>query len=116
MAAAAIVLAPFVLIPQLFIDASVFVAPRTWLLGVGVGVLSSAVPYALDQLVLTAVGQARFALLLALLPATAAVIGATVLQQRQSIVEITGIALVMLALAVSASPPRHPPPEPPAPL
>jgi inner membrane transporter RhtA len=33
MAAAAIVLAPFVLIPQIFLDASVFAAPRTWLLG-----------------------------------------------------------------------------------
>ncbi|MEH3156322.1 MAG: EamA family transporter [Gordonia paraffinivorans] len=40
-----------------------------------VGVLSSAVPYVLDQVVLTRVGRARFALLLALLPVTAAVVG-----------------------------------------
>jgi inner membrane transporter RhtA len=79
-------------------------------------VLSSAIPYALDQLVHTTVGRARFALMLALLPATAAVVGATVLHQHPSIVEITGIALVMLAPAVTANPVRQPPPEPPAPL
>ncbi|MFI8973623.1 EamA family transporter [Nocardia asteroides] len=116
MAAAALLLAPFVLIPQLAIDAAVFADPRTWLLGLGVGVLSSAVPYALDQVVLTAVGRARFALLLALLPATAAVVGALALHQRLTPPELTGIALVMLALTISALPTRTPAPEPPAPL
>ena len=42
---------------------------------VGVGVLSSVVPYVLDQIVLRRVGQARFAVLLALLPATATIVG-----------------------------------------
>ncbi|MGW6422062.1 EamA family transporter [Nocardia sp. NPDC055053] len=116
MAAAAVLLAPLVLIPQLAVDAAVFADPRTWLLGLGVGVLSSAVPYALDQVVLTAVGRARFALLLALLPATATVVGALALSQRLTIQELTGIALVMLALTVSALPTRQPAPEPPAPL
>ncbi len=116
MAAAAVSLAPFVLVPQLVIDATVFADPRTWLLGLGVGVLSSAVPYALDQVVLTAVGRARFALLLALLPATATVVGAIALAQRPSTVELAGIALVMLALTISALPTRQAAPEPPAPL
>ncbi|MFC8386150.1 DMT family transporter [Nocardia sp. NPDC057272] len=116
MAAAAVLLAPFVLIPQLTIDAAVFADPRTWLLGLGVGVLSSAVPYALDQVVLTAVGRARFALLLALLPATATVVGAIALAQRPTLLELAGIALVMLALTISALPTRHAAPEPPAPL
>ena len=43
--------------------------------GPGVGVLSSVVPYVLDQVVLRRVGTARFAVLLALLPATATVVG-----------------------------------------
>ncbi|MEV0060613.1 EamA family transporter [Nocardia sp. NPDC050718] len=116
MAAAAALLAPFVLVPQLAIDPSVFADPRTWLFGLGVGVLSSAVPYALDQVVLTAVGRARFALLLALLPATATVVGAIALAQRPTALELTGIALVMLALTISALPARQPTPEPPAPL
>lgn len=116
MAAAAVLLAPFVLVPQVAIDASVFADPRTWLLGLGVGVLSSAIPYALDQVVLTAIGRARFALLLALLPATAAVVGAITLSQRLSVAELAGIALVMLALTITALPTRQATPEPPAPL
>ncbi|MEU4319267.1 EamA family transporter [Nocardia fluminea] len=116
MAAAAVLLAPFVLIPQLVIDAAVFADPRTWLLGLGVGLLSSAVPYALDQVVLTAVGRARFALLLALLPATATVVGAIALAQRPTTLELVGIALVMVALTISAVPTRRAAPEPPAPL
>ena len=41
-----------------------------------VGVLSSAVPYALEQVAMRRLPRARFALLLALLPATAAIVGA----------------------------------------
>lgn len=68
------------------------------------GVLSTAIPYALDQRVLTDIRRARFALLLALLPTTAAVVGATMLAQRPSLAEVAGIALVVLALLISARP------------
>jgi inner membrane transporter RhtA len=106
---AAVVLAPLLVSIQLATDASVFADPRTWLLGAGVGVLSTAIPYALDQRVLPDIGRARFALLLALLPTTAAVVGALMLAQRPSLAEITGITLVVLALLVSA---RSVPPAP----
>ena len=102
MVAAAVVLAVPLLLPQLLENASVFAEPRTWLLGIGVGVLSTAVPYALDQVVLTRVGRARFALLLALLPVTAAIVGAVVLAQRPTLAEAVGIALVVAALVISA--------------
>ncbi len=102
MALASLMLAPLLLGLQFAADASVFADPRTWLLGVGIGVLSSAIPYALDQRVLARVGRERFALLLALLPATAAVVGAVVLAQRPTVGEVAGIALVMLALVVTA--------------
>jgi inner membrane transporter RhtA len=102
MASAAVLLAVPLLLGQLLDDAAVFAEPRTWLLGFGIGVLSTAVPYALDQVVLTRVGRARFALLLALLPATAAVVGATLLSQAPTVAEAIGIAMVMAALAVSA--------------
>lgn len=102
MAAAAVLLAAPLLAHQVVSDPSTFAEPRTWLLAVGVGVLSTAIPYALDQVVLTAVGRARFALLLALLPATAAVIGALLLAQRPTLAEVAGIALVMVALVISA--------------
>ncbi|MFJ9368706.1 EamA family transporter [Nocardia sp. NPDC101769] len=103
MAAAALLLAPILVTRQCVLAPAAFADPGTWLLGVGVGVLSSAVPYALDQLVLGTVGRARFALLLALLPATAAVIGAVALAQRPAVPELAGIALVMVALTLSAT-------------
>jgi inner membrane transporter RhtA len=90
------------LVSQLLSDAAVFADPRTWLLGLGIGVLSTAVPYALDQVVLTRVGRARFALLLALLPVTAATVGAVVLAQRPTLAEAVGVALVAVALVITA--------------
>ncbi|MCF6390382.1 EamA family transporter [Mycobacterium sp. MBM] len=102
MAVAAVVLAVPLLGGQLLDDPSVFADSRTWLFGFGVGVLSTAVPYAIDQFVLTRISRARFALLLALLPATAAVVGAVVLHQVPTAAEVGGIALVMAALSVSA--------------
>ena len=65
-----------------------------------VGILSSAVPYALEQVAMRRLPRARFALLLALLPATAAVVGAIVLGQVPSVVEAAGIALVVAASLV----------------
>lgn len=102
MAAAAVLLTAPLLARQTLSDASVFAEPRTWLLGIAVGVLSTAVPYALDQVVLARIGRARFALLLALLPVTAAVVGALVLAQRPTLAEAAGIAMVVGALVVSA--------------
>ncbi|WP_163568955.1 EamA family transporter [Fodinicola feengrottensis] len=68
-----------------------------------VGLLSTAVPYALDQIVFRRVGRARFALLQSMLPATAAVVGVLVLRQIPSPPELVGVALVVLAVATSAS-------------
>ena len=104
MAIGAAVSAPFVLIPQARIDSSVFLDSRTWLLGAAIGLLATAIPYALDQVALKIVGRATFALLLALLPATATVIGITVLLQTPSVTELLGIGLVVLALLVGARP------------
>lgn len=99
---AAMLLAPAILVPQAAIDASVFADPRTWLLGLCIGLLSTAIPYVLDQLVFVQIGSAKFALLLALLPLTATLIGVVVLHQIPTMPEITGIALVVVALLLSA--------------
>ena len=74
-----------------------FAAP--WLLAacVGVGLASSVVPYALEQIAMRRLPRARFALLLSLLPATAAVVGAVVLGQVPHPAEALGIALVVAA-------------------
>ncbi len=68
--------------------------------GLSLGVLSNAVPYALDQVVLRRVGPSTFALLIALLPATAAVVGYLVLGQVLAAAEIAGVGLVVVAVAV----------------
>ncbi|MPY92447.1 MAG: EamA family transporter [Acidimicrobiia bacterium] len=64
-----------------------------------VGVLSNVVPYGLDQVILHRLRPEQFALLLALLPATAAVVGAVALRQVPSVLESVGIGLVAAAVA-----------------
>jgi inner membrane transporter RhtA len=96
MAVAAVVYAPF-LVPfasSAFSDAGLLFEC------LAVGVLSSVVPYGLDQLAMRRVERARFALLLALLPATAAIIGGIVLGQVPRPAEFAGIALVVVATAL----------------
>jgi inner membrane transporter RhtA len=74
--------------------------PLVVLLAVGVGVLSSVVPYVIDQVVLRRLGQARFAVLLALLPATATAVGLVALAQIPNLLEGVGIAAVVAAVAL----------------
>lgn len=68
--------------------------------GVGVGVTSSVIPYVCDQLAMARLPRASFALLLALLPATASLIGALVLHQVPGPRESLGIALVAVGVAL----------------
>ncbi|MGH7155452.1 MAG: EamA family transporter [Acetobacteraceae bacterium] len=68
--------------------------------GIGVGVSSSVIPYVCDQLAMARLPRASFALLLSLLPATAAVVGFVVLRQVPSTGEIAGIALVAAGVAL----------------
>jgi len=65
-----------------------------------VGVSSSVIPYVCDQLAMARLPRASFALLLSLLPATAAVVGLVVLRQVPSGVEVAGIALVVVGVAL----------------
>ena len=67
-----------------------------------VGVASSVVPYALEQLAMRRLARHRFAVMLALLPATAAVMGAVVLGQVPSAADAGGIALVIGAIALTS--------------
>ena len=73
-----------------------------WLaLCVVIGIFSTIVPYGLDQIVMRRVPLRRFALMLALLPSTAAVVGAVMLSQRLKTLEIIGICAVIVALVVN---------------
>ncbi|WP_426425929.1 EamA family transporter [Bradyrhizobium genosp. A] len=66
----------------------------------GVGVSSSVIPYVCDQLAMARLPRATFALLLSLLPASAAMIGFLVLRQVPNPAELAGIALVMVGVAL----------------
>jgi inner membrane transporter RhtA len=68
--------------------------------GVAVGISSSVVPYVCDQLAMARLPRSTFALLVALLPATASVIGILVLTQVPGPAEVVGIALVVAGVAV----------------
>ena len=68
--------------------------------GIGVGIASSVIPYVCDQLAMARLKRASFALLLALLPATASAIGILVLRQIPSAAELVGIALVIAGVAL----------------
>ncbi|GAB2611179.1 EamA family transporter [Pseudactinotalea suaedae] len=72
-----------------------------WLAVLGVGVLSSVIPYILDQVAIVRLGTATFALLNALLPATATVVGLLALQQQPTIGEIAGLLAISVAVALA---------------
>ena len=100
--------------PLAFGTGAVWSSPRMLLLGIGVGVLSTVVPYVLDQVVLRRIGQSRFAVLLALLPVTAGVTGFLLLAQVPSLAEALGTLAVVAGVALrSREPAPGPAPEPP---
>jgi inner membrane transporter RhtA len=74
--------------------------PYLLLAGIGVGVCSSVIPYVCDQLAMARLPRSTFALLLALLPASAAVIGIVVLHQIPTVAEGIGILLVASGVAL----------------
>ncbi len=77
-----------------------FTDPLLLAAAVGVGVSSSVIPYVCDQLAMSRLPRATFALLLSLLPATATAIGFLVLGQVPTTAELLGIALVIGGVAL----------------
>jgi inner membrane transporter RhtA len=102
---AAMLIALVVVSPWGFAEASIaFGEPGLLAAGIGVGVCSSVIPYVCDQLAMARVPRATFALLLALLPATATIIGVLVLRQIPGPVELAGVALVVSGVALHRMP------------
>lgn len=98
---AAMTIAFLFVMPIGFVQAlAAFGAPLLVLAGIGVGVCSSVIPYVCDQLAMSRLPRASFALLLALLPAVATIIGAVVLRQIPGAADVLGVALVMLGVAL----------------
>lgn len=83
------------------LDAGTVLGDRGLLLAaLFVGVLSSALPYSIDQYVLRRITTRRFAVLQALLPVVATLMGFVALDQRPSAIALVGIALVVVGVAV----------------
>lgn len=104
---AAMTMAFIFIMPIGFVQAAAaFTMPVLVLAGVAVGACSSVIPYVCDQLAMSRLPRASFALMLALLPATATLIGVMVLAQIPSGQDMIGVLLVMSGVAI------HKPPAP----
>jgi inner membrane transporter RhtA len=98
---AAMTMAFFFIMPIGFVQAAeAFTMPALVLAGVAVGACSSVIPYVCDQLAMSRLPRASFALMLALLPATATLIGVMVLAQIPSGQDMIGVLLVMSGVAI----------------
>jgi inner membrane transporter RhtA len=63
--------------------------------GIGVGLSSSVIPYVFDQLAMARLARSTYSLFVALLPATAVLIGIIVLQQVPTWLEVAGVGFVI---------------------
>ncbi|MEO3768440.1 EamA family transporter [Streptomyces sp. B5E4] len=83
------------------------VDPATLGLGLAVAVMSSGLPYALDQFALRRLPPATFALMMSLAPAVAALAGYLVLDQGLTAVQCAAIGMVIAAsVGAVRTPPR----------
>jgi inner membrane transporter RhtA len=92
---AAVLVAPFGIAQ----GGSELLAPAHLAIGLGIGLLSSAVPFALEFEALRRLPKATFGVLMSLEPAVAAVVGFVALSQGLALVEVVAIALVVAACA-----------------
>jgi inner membrane transporter RhtA len=79
----------------------VVAAPALAGLALATGLLSNAIPYGIDQVVLARIDRSRFAFLLALLPVTATVVGSLTLAQTPTPAEAVGIVAVAVAIVLA---------------
>ena len=93
---AAVVATPFAVTAA----APAFTHPVWLLWAIGVGLCSSVIPYVTDQLAMARLPRATFALMLALLPATATVVGLVVLSQVPTPRDLAGVGLVIVGVAL----------------
>lgn len=78
----------------------VWVSPTLLVLCLVTGVFSNAIGYGIDQYVMRRIPIRRFSVLLALLPVTAVGVGWIALGQRPSGLDLAGITLVLVGVAI----------------
>ncbi|MGC5627566.1 EamA family transporter [Georgenia sp. Z1344] len=83
--------------------------PENLLFVVAVAVLSSVVPYVIDQVAFRRLTAAMFALLSSLLPVTSLLVGLVLLGQVPNAAEIAGLVMVSVAVGLASrpAPPRQ---------
>ena len=107
--ALAMVIAAVVAVPIGLTDAvPALTDPVALVAAVGVGVASSVIPYVCDQLAMARLARSTYALMVSLLPATAVVLGALVLAQVPTPVEVAGVGLVVVGVALHRPPSSAP--------
>jgi inner membrane transporter RhtA len=72
--------------------------------GIAVGISSSVIPYVFDQMAMSRLPRSTYALFVALLPATAVIVGIIVLRQMPSALEMLGVLLVASGVALHRPP------------
>ena len=82
---------------------SALLRPSTLLRALGVGLLSSALPYSLEMVALTRVPARVYGTMTSVEPAIGALMGMLLLQQHLSVTKWGGIAVVMAAAAGAAA-------------
>jgi inner membrane transporter RhtA len=98
---AAMAIAFLFVLPFGFAEATAaFSSPLLLAAAIGVGICSSVIPYICDQMAMSRLPRASFALLLSLLPVTATLIGVIVLAQFPGATDILGVALVVIGVAI----------------
>ncbi len=107
-----------VVIAPIGVGPALGIVDRPWVLvlTLATALLSNVIPYGLDQVILRRIPRTRFAVLLALLPVTATLTGFLVLGQTPTTMELAGIGLVAVGIAVSerSQVPVKPAPSQPA--
>jgi inner membrane transporter RhtA len=98
---AAMLVAAAVALPFGIRDAApAFLDWRLLAAAIAVGVTSSVIPYVCDQQAMARLPRATFALMLAILPAVATVMGLVVLHQKPTLTDLAGIGLIVAAVAL----------------
>ncbi|HVX44458.1 MAG TPA: EamA family transporter [Mycobacteriales bacterium] len=98
---ASMIIAAVLVLPAGVIGHDGFSGGAAWsVVGVGVGICSSVIPYVIDQAIMARIRRASFALLLSILPATATVVGMVVLTQIPTPQDLAGIGLVVCGVMI----------------
>lgn len=86
----------------LFLNPAQVVNPQYWLAGLGVAILSSALPYSLELKAMQKIPEKTFGILMSFEPVVATLVGFIFLHETLDAIQITAMALVIAACAGSS--------------